>query len=1160
MTRVSNKTPLPFLSLRIGKPGARRPEVRASGEMLPVLPLEGNGGWHVPVPGWLWAMQPGTDALSLRIKTGRWGLPRRRVLTRQAVATRLDERISGSDTADFEQISALEHCHHGDLYDLLAEDTQAWLRDIAQRHGLSRLLPAGARINPADTAHLDDNPALQIRLARLGRAVRAVGDDSAVGFLRDMLDDMPADADTRQAMAEELTSHFCRIDRIGALYDILFPDQGADAIHPDPARPWRLVTALPAALLRGDSQALPDALTQLNADPDLWCDTTTLAWCLTHAAAPDRGPVWQSFLNWLETQAQRKSDAAACEALMRAACALLHDLSLIQEPARSEIEAAILRCYALSTAFWRICDDMELPAPSDRFAALKSDAKTLLGAGSTPRSDLHHARDRLREASVCGLDQIELERLGPSGPAHPLRRYAAPNADPVADADRHALTVALRAAYTDLPSRGHVDQQRQLVSMAHRLLSEPEPGCVDDCGAAIAELSKPEVEYFGISIGMSLLHDLQARGHNTIASMLKQSLIRQVNTISDDPTLADNMSLQVALAPHLRQPNSDDLLGVIPGALQSSARQLDLPGPPAGTALFDCLVVICSRHAEPDQPPRHGWIADLKRYGIPHLFVIAGDQTRLDGNRLGIAGSDAPENQPRLRLDMLRWISDQSPHAHVLIMGDSCELDVDAMFLEQTYRMFPYYGRRLQIPPAQIDRTAHQPFCQDQSARLALDKLPAPALFADSGTGITLSRPAIRALLHEAATPAGQALQVDAFCPDRLIGALLDRVGIDPREADYHTARFHGDPARPNQVSGVWPGPLGVTKAAEQTGSDTTGLHHGTPDTLKPPRIWPLNAPPRLGIDSAALHLLSPQSRLLSAERAPMVVVCVLRNEAAILPAFLAHYRAMGVDQFLIVDNGSSDGTLDALLAEPDVSTFHADTEFRKTDQGTDWKIALLAQYRADRWGLVADADEFLILPTAACNNLPGWLAQVGELADCVRVAMLDMYPAGPLSDAPLAGRDPFNVAPFVDRQPFLANTLARGPFSNGPTWTSAARHRLMPGSPPNLFVAQKYPLIRYRSGMRFSTSLHYATGTDIPNQSLLFAHFKYHAEFAAKVEREIERAQYFNNALEYRKYRALVAEGRDALFCEDVSIHWRDCSVVQSLLNSLKPDPAREE
>jgi hypothetical protein len=295
------------------------------------------------------------------------------------------------------------------------------------------------------------------------------------------------------------------------------------------------------------------------------------------------------------------------------------------------------------------------------------------------------------------------------------------------------------------------------------------------------------------------------------------------------------------------------------------------------------------------------------------------------------------------------------------------------------------------------------------------------------------------------------------------------------------------------------------------------------------------------------MHLVSPPEKLARLNAAPLAVIAVVRNEMFMLPHFLAHYRRLGVEAFLVVDNCSDDGSFAWLHAQPDVALFSADTMFRRAAQGTDWKIGLMANLRLDRWSLIADADELLIPTDPPGPDLPAGLAGPAfDGADAARVAMLDMYPAGPLSAATFDSGAPFAEADHVDRAPLRENALFRGPFGDGRTRTSALRHRLFPGSRPELFVSEKVALVRYRPWMRFSLSMHYATGVRLAEAELVFGHFKYTAEFHAKALRELGRGQYFNGSEEYAKYLSLHGAGDAALHDPAVSVPWRRCDLIR--------------
>src|SRR5690606_7502563 len=122
------------------------------------------------------------------------------------------------------------------------------------------------------------------------------------------------------------------------------------------------------------------------------------------------------------------------------------------------------------------------------------------------------------------------------------------------------------------------------------------------------------------------------------------------------------------------------------------------------------------------------------------------------------------------------------------------------------------------------------------------------------------------------------------------------------------------------------------------------------------------------------------------------------------------------------------------------------------------------------------------------------------------------------------------------------------GPFSDQPTWTSGLRHRLLPGSRPELFVAQKIALLRFGPQMQLSEGLHYVSGCRLAPRDLVFGHFKYTPWFAARVTREVARGQHFNGAEEYRRYLTLLSEGSDRLWQATASGPWAQSAFIRHL------------
>ncbi len=576
--------------------------------------------------------------------------------------------------------------------------------------------------------------------------------------------------------------------------------------------------------------------------------------------------------------------------------------------------------------------------------------------------------------------------------------------------------------------------------------------------------------------------------------------------------------------------------------------------------LFDTLVCVYTCRANLDtriKVLRQTWLADLQRLGVPFLIFTGDGAGEREGDIVHLDAPDDYEGLPQKTLALARWVLGQTDFSYLLKVDDDCFLDAETFLFGLAHMAHDYHGRRLHRVRGQMDRTWHTAKARSPRGRLELDKSPEPSLYADGGSAYALSRRAMAALGRGAASGPGRALIQRSFMEDKLVGDLLALSGIQVAQDDYRVAVMRrsrpGGPLVPQWENGFLPfRGAGISLAHLDGTEPMAAVQAGRAGTWpQPMKIWPSFQPLRLGARSNALDLISAPERLAGVASAPVAVVACLRNEAFMLPHFLAHYRALGVEGFLIADNGSDDGSLDILAEAPDVALFSVDTEYGQSQYGVAWQQALLAHFRCDRWSLVADADELLIPGEDwQAAGLPG-LVQGADFAqaDAARVFMLDMYPQGPLSDATFASDDPFIEARHVERAPFLTVSGSLGPYSQAPVFTSALRHRLIPGSRAELFVAQKYALLRYRPWMRPSAGLHFVAEARPAARDLLFAHFKYNAAFRAKSMEEVARRQHFNDAEEYRKYLALASEGREVIFDAAVSVPWSECDFVKRVL-----------
>ena len=144
----------------------------------------------------------------------------------------------------------------------------------------------------------------------------------------------------------------------------------------------------------------------------------------------------------------------------------------------------------------------------------------------------------------------------------------------------------------------------------------------------------------------------------------------------------------------------------------------------------------------------------------------------------------------------------------------------------------------------------------------------------------------------------------------------------------------------------------------------------------------------------------------------------LVRNELDRLPWLLAYYRALGVDRFLVLDNGSDDGTREWLLRQgPDVHLFHTEASFAASGAGMRWTNRLLDAHGVGAWCLTIDADEVLVYPRCETAPLPVLTAYLDRCgAEAMAAPMLDLYAEAPLDEVSyMPGESLIEAFPWFD-------------------------------------------------------------------------------------------------------------------------------------------------
>lgn len=162
-----------------------------------------------------------------------------------------------------------------------------------------------------------------------------------------------------------------------------------------------------------------------------------------------------------------------------------------------------------------------------------------------------------------------------------------------------------------------------------------------------------------------------------------------------------------------------------------------------------------------------------------------------------------------------------------------------------------------------------------------------------------------------------------------------------------------------------------------------------------------------------------------------VIVISVMRNSEAWLKSFLIHHRKMGVRHFVILDNGSTDGSVQVLLQQPDVTLLQSHAPYHAYEN--TMKRYLAERFCSGRWCLCVDADEQFDFPGSAGIGLESLIHYLRDHDfNAVVTQMLDMFSDRPVSEAQIDRDGELRAQyPFYDLSDIVKTPYEIGEVSN---------------------------------------------------------------------------------------------------------------------------------
>ncbi len=287
----------------------------------------------------------------------------------------------------------------------------------------------------------------------------------------------------------------------------------------------------------------------------------------------------------------------------------------------------------------------------------------------------------------------------------------------------------------------------------------------------------------------------------------------------------------------------------------------------------------------------------------------------------------------------------------------------------------------------------------------------------------------------------------------------------------------------------------------------------------------------------------------------------VVKDEQFYIRSFFDHHRRLGVEQFVIIDDQSTDGTREWLAAQPDCVVLESPHRYgeeialagaggeRRLRAGIAFKTLVPQKYLAGRYAICLDADEYLVLPEG--------VASLGELIDLlarhdvasVAASLVDFFPATlaemerprdfATAEAMLDAHPYFDAVPIVGWRAgkagvqrinesatarlFRQHRVKKVPdaMAAAPRWLN----RRLPFRYPETSVL-KMPIVRWDAGVEYLNSHR----TNVPPSDRVLvglAHLKFTYDLARRMDYAIRSKAYVRGSRKYQWYVELLESMR---------------------------------
>lgn len=277
-------------------------------------------------------------------------------------------------------------------------------------------------------------------------------------------------------------------------------------------------------------------------------------------------------------------------------------------------------------------------------------------------------------------------------------------------------------------------------------------------------------------------------------------------------------------------------------------------------------------------------------------------------------------------------------------------------------------------------------------------------------------------------------------------------------------------------------------------------------------------------------------------------VVVVEKNELKRMQLFYHHYRSLGVHQFIVLDNGSTDGTLNFLMQQKDTKVYQTLEKYH-TQKRDAWIQRILVQNGYNKWYIVVDSDELLDYVGSENHSIESLIRKMHNNGSRrLWGFMLDMYSRDKLFNTNCDIMDIPRRMNYFDKDSYVLNR------SNTPT--SIRQNDEIYGGPRyrffNIIATQSKQSIFYFDKNTLYRNSHYIVPKiswgDVPCCFVL-RHYKFLPQDKQEYENRIKNNSFYNNSIEYKNIMMQIEQdpAKSSLYYEN-SVLYENSDSLRSL------------